>query len=1125
MFKTPGKLRGRTPRTTRKRDALGTRQPLTDILAPNVPAQPSAQKSAFLDKVHQFQIAEDAENQPPAARPTSRGKSPQRVGKPGNTDSGYHGMTEDEMEIDNRTETATEISGQQSLVQKVPLRDNQGPAQRIPETVAEVRDGDTSGDSFMSAKEDLTSRNASKGQLREEEMADEMEVDHIDWADKANTQGGDVEMAEQDEEAPTAEAEVMTEDQDQDQDAASETSGASSPEKPLQRKSSFTFTALPPRDPLGAKRSIGARNSQIDAARTSTLGRSFGAKSFGVAQDDEDEYAQEKPEESKAHSKTSTQLLHERINMLGKTKEPRPSKSIAQTVLNAQPAYPQLPAASESRSAAAPVDDDEDDDDWIAPVKPAQSQAAEPSPARPPMHQKSISTTAIPSPRPNLDQDARQAKAISVSNPNFAYAIGEIQSTTPAGSPPSKKHHDGPLSASKNKLYSVLKSAKSIFASSASASAAAKLEAHNTPTKSPRCEPSNESKTAAVLNMPGAMYSHQSFPDPPKSPTRSMISLVSKSPSRKTRSSNESDKKREKELKAQQKAADELEKAREKERQKAAKQQEKEKAKAQRNEPANTEKELPRPPTAESEQEQEELEQPVPAQQKQQPKSLLPGGKLRAPGRLAKPTRAEPAQPSRPAPVSIRVASQSQRLGQGPPASAFSKSQHESKAQGRPPTAGSTRPGSAQGSVRGSAAPQNARVKALEAAQRKKEADERAAQKKLEQKRELERKRAAKAEDERRAEEERRAAEQARIQEAKLAAQRQAEKQALEQRRKDEARHEAQRRQEEEKRAKAAQDLAEAIKRERAQETQKATRGDMGGTLRHMVKHTVPDYGQSRPPPQYNQSKPAKRAWDPADDEPAHYHPQPPQRPGMQRGPPSYQQQDAKRRRTNEEEPPMHQPPRSSVMAPPMRPSAMRKVSTHFSLIVLTEPMLTWVRSLLPTSSRMATLMLHHQHLTMPTDMDQACLRRLSPLSTNCSILAPKRAWPTTLVRWYRSQMPAYPSPRTRMAKQLSTTTIPKPGGTRTCTPVSNQQDQTNTKHPPVQHKPPNPPSPPPSTPKATTSNSRTSPPTAKTKTPRTKTTREPSAPPLGSRLPLSVICSRSSSWSILRRCLGLLAS
>jgi hypothetical protein len=100
VFKTPGKLRGKTPRTARKRDALEQRQPLTDVFAPNAQAGPTpAKTTTFYEKVTQFQIAEDGEYTS-QQRPLSRSKSPQRLGKPGNTDSGYHGMTEDEMEAD-----------------------------------------------------------------------------------------------------------------------------------------------------------------------------------------------------------------------------------------------------------------------------------------------------------------------------------------------------------------------------------------------------------------------------------------------------------------------------------------------------------------------------------------------------------------------------------------------------------------------------------------------------------------------------------------------------------------------------------------------------------------------------------------------------------------------------------------------------------------------------------------------------------------------------------------------------------------------------------------------------------------------------------------------------------------
>ncbi|TKA64548.1 hypothetical protein B0A55_11910, partial [Friedmanniomyces simplex] len=935
IFKTPGKLRGKTPRTTRKRDAAqAPRQPLTDIFAPNGNAQlaqPSARKyNTFYDKVAQFQIAEDQEDveNVPEQRPTSRSKSPQRVGKPGNTDSGYHGMTQDEMEVDAKTETAT-ASSQETEGQKVPVREDQARPQAVrQDTGAEGEQ--VNDESFMSAKEEIGSRNASREQLREEPEAE---------------QDGDVEMIDEEvpDEEPAVEETTATvfaaqDDNDvdlMDEDAVDDTphtpsDDASSPGKPLQRKSSFTFSALPAREPLTAKRSIGFRDSQVDAGRHSVLARSFGANNVGVPAPEEDgSVSPEKAEETRLHHKSTTQLLQERISMLGKLKEPRLSKSTAQSVLGAPAAYPKLPPADrESEEEADPMEAvvsakedvgdraeaEDEDDDWIAPSKPLaaqgksivqaapSSQTPEGSPSRPAMHQKSISTTQMPSPtRPAIPTGHQKAQ--SVSHPSLANAAGMMSSTTPIGSPAGRKHHDGPLSASKNKLWSAFKSAKNIFASSANASAAAKLEAHNSPAahRSPKRDFSDESKTAAVYNMPGAMYSEQQLPS-------KAASILSASPSRKTRNSNESDKKREKELKAQQKAQQkvdsELQKAREKERVRALKEQE-ERRKADEAEAARKERmEAERPISAGND--RSEMPPPPP------PKSMLPAGKLRAPGRLGKPTRA-PEPVGRPAPVNIRVASQSQRLGPAPNAS-LSRSQQECMAPPPPPKTG-LRTASAQDSVRGSTAPLagNARgVRALEAAAKKREADERAAAKKAEQKRELERKRAAKAEEERKAEEDRRAAEQARVQEAKLAAQRKAMEAEAMAKRKEALRQ--QQDAEERRKVREAHELADAIERERAARSvaPQHQRGDVGGTLRQLAKNTVPG-----PHANVARPAPAKRVYQPEDDEP--------QRPGLQRGAPSYQQNDAKRRRTNEEE---HETERHSVMAPPKRPSNMRKEST-----------------------------------------------------------------------------------------------------------------------------------------------------------------------------------------------------
>lgn len=935
----------------RKRDALEQRQPLTDIFAPNTQAVPTpAKNTAFYDKVTQFQIAEDGENLGTAQRPLSRSKSPQRVGKPGNTDSGYHGMTEDEMEVDAQTDSET-VPSQEYEAQQVPLRDDQAPAQRIADTGDES--ARTSDGSFVSAKDSI-SRNASKEQLREEpeddngtNPDDDMDVDQEVAAPAADENEDEENIKpEPDEEEP--EAAAAEEDQDLDAEMSHEASDASSPEKPLQRKSSFTFSSLPAREPLTAKRSMGGRTSQMDAPmRNSVLARSLG-KSFGAQQLEDGEAPQERAEEGPTQGKTSTQLLQERITMLGKTKEPRSSKSIPQSAL-----YPQLPQADademevdeeaapqpppkDAQESAAPLDDD--DDDWIAPSKPAQTGSKQPErlppptaeaqPARPPMHAKSISTTKLPSPTREIMAPPKSPhhKAMSVSNPNL---VSQAQSTTPAGSPVSKKQTEAPMSASK-KLWNTFKSARNLFASSAGSSAAAKLEAHSSSpmfTRKQKRDFSDESRTAAIVNMPGALYSESQFPQSPSRP----VSVAPASPTRKTRSSTESDKRKQKEMKAQQKAADELEKAREKERQKVAKAQE-EKLQAEQAEIARKEKEQQEAAAAEAaaaaaeaasaatrpasaDKDREDMPPPPP------PKTNMPTGKLRAPGRLMRPTRAN-TNAAKPAPVNIRVASQSQRMNTAPSQSSFSSSSQESMAPPPPPKTG-LRTTSAQGNARGSTMPaNNSRVKALEAAARKKEQEEREKQRKAEQKRELERKRAAKAEEDRRAEQERKAEEQRKLQEAKMAAQQQAQKQAAEAKRREQQRLEQQRLEQQRlqeaaaQKAKAAHDLAEAIARERAQQVP-PPRGDVGGTLRQLSQKVVPAP---------NPAKPAKRHLQNEDDE---ITVQQPQRPGVQRNPPSYQQNEAKRRKTEDVE--QEQDQRHSVMAPPKRPSTMRKVGPAHS--------------------------------------------------------------------------------------------------------------------------------------------------------------------------------------------------
>jgi hypothetical protein len=942
VFKTPGKLRGKTPRTARKRDALEQRQPLTDVFAPNLQAGPTpAKNTTFYEKVTRFQIAEDSGNVIPQQRVISRSKSPQRVGLPGNTDSGYHGMTEDEMEADNTQTDADTVPSQSLEVHSVPLRENQSPPRRLKDSSDAAEPA--SDESFMSAKE-AVSHNASK-----EQLYPDFEEDNATVADEdMEVEESVLEDAHEDIASPAAqgpeeaaEPEPTEQEQELHAEMSHDPSEMSSPaQQPLARKSSFTFSSLPAREPLTAKRSVGGRNSHMDAMnRNSVFAKSVG-KSFGVTLDDDEdgeENEEEREEEHKSQNKTSAQLLHERISMLGKAKESRSSKSIPQAL------YPQLPENDddEEQSGAedapepppkdAPALVDDEDDDWIAPSKPVQPRKVQneldtqnAASIRPSMHQKSMSTTYVPSPsRPLTQSTSHHSKAQSVTIAPMAL---DFDSTTPAGSPGGKKHVE-PMSASK-KLWGAFKSARNLFASSAGSSAAAKLEAHDSPAgkRSKKQDAAEEAKHDPMVKMPGALWSETQLSQTSSRP----LSTISGSPSRKTRSSTESDKKQRKEMKAQQKAADEFEKAREKERLKANKAQE-ERVNAERVEMERQEQKaqqeaeaaaVERPRTAEEERDREDMPPPPP------PKSMLPPGKLRAPTRPVRPARETATSKAKPVPVNIRVASQqAQRMGQPSSQESFTSS---ASSQGPPPPPKTgLRTTSAQANARASTMPQNnSRVRALEAAARKKEQEEREKQRKAEQKRELERKRAAKAEEERRLEQEKKAEEQRKMQEMKLAAQKQAEKQAAEAKRREQQRFEQQQQRLEQQRleqqraeqsaaakAKAAHELAEAIQRERA-EKQAFPRGDAPGTLRQLGQRTVPDPSTRQIQP--NPAKPPKRILSQEDDEPA------PQRPGMQRNPTSYQQNEAKRRKTDEYDQETDQ--RHSVMAPPKRPSNMRKV-------------------------------------------------------------------------------------------------------------------------------------------------------------------------------------------------------
>ncbi|RMZ82690.1 hypothetical protein DV738_g1582, partial [Chaetothyriales sp. CBS 135597] len=649
VFKTPGKMKGKTPRTNRRPRVGDSRMPLGDVFTSQStkkqsksPMRPLGQRPP--PPPPKFEIAKD------------RPELPQRQ-LPSQTDSGYQGSSQ----------SPSEAGEPPAIPPRSPLR----PAGQTPQNVArprQERERTTDG-SFHSAKE------STKQSARESV--------------------------------------------DLDMDDIGSPSDESTPDRPLIRKGSLTFASLPAREPLKTNDShivTHARDESEDESQPIRL-----------------------------PNKTTAQRLHDKLEQLGKAPA-RTSKSI-----------PSFMATANKSSAAPPIlhhpsgpTSGDDEDDWIKPLPSPGKQVAkaiadeaaggqdefdvrapeliaheermktpEPSPSPRPGfgHTKSFSTATLASPaKAAMVPPSPGSKSISVSNP------GAKATTTPQESP--RRYLD--LSASKQRLHSIMKTAKNLFTNSAGVSAAAKQEVlspcavKSTPNMMPGLFP----QTSLMLDKP--------------------LPAIASEEGRSMRSSTErerEDKRRQKETKAMQKMNDDLEKARQKEAQKAA--------------AANAQK------SAEAE--------PVETQRVTRTARVGAGHAAKA----------------RPAPVAIKVGMQ--RIAPGSSSIANPK-QDTLPAEPRRPRLNkkaSITSISSQSTtnLKTSVHPQVAKPKALLAAERKKLQDEQEAARKLEQKREMERRRQAQQE-EKRAEEERRERERVIAEQAK----RQAQQQAIEKKRQEAAR-------------------------------------------------------------------------------------------------------------------------------------------------------------------------------------------------------------------------------------------------------------------------------------------------------------------------------------------------
>ena len=482
-----------------------------------------------------FQVAED-----PVAT------APEKKAPKSNADSGYHGLPEDDMDVHDLPVVPQSSAGTNDTMEVSP----KSPPQEQPVAMSQSEGRSTADRSFHSAKEELTEKVGSEKPPTESHAA-------VDVQTTSEPTGHAPVKPDIQADKPITETPMDMDLIDKDLDAdlvvdeSRSPSQESSPARPLTRKSSLTFAPLPPRD-FTAKRSIGTRASQIghldqskgNIHRGSLLDQLKGGKSLGGTQ--QPEFVHEKEiggatdieverpglprEESdtdskmtKLHAKSSTQRLHDRINMLGKSQPARPTKSIPPAATAANVTYPELSKqetqpqllqniAGLASKAVAHQTGEEEDDEWIQPPQ------IQPKPSIRPELPKSTSvdvmenikgkqtisggdfdqsrnegqTTKEPSPLRQPDAQEHQTgeqffqRTASLSHstrPALAHNCAQVEtdnkptsSTTPTNNPSSQRYVDGPLSASKSKLQSIMKTARGLFSSSAGVSAQAKME-------------------------------------------------------------------------------------------------------------------------------------------------------------------------------------------------------------------------------------------------------------------------------------------------------------------------------------------------------------------------------------------------------------------------------------------------------------------------------------------------------------------------------------------------------------------------------------------------------------------------------------------------------------------------
>ncbi|KAI2629455.1 hypothetical protein GGS21DRAFT_540356 [Xylaria nigripes] len=410
IFKTPGKLRGKTPRTIRKGAVGENRVPLSNIFSSTPQGGPNPFSMQNHGKLNtpRVKIAADPLPSPTkAAMPTSPLK---RLASPivvlpskqvSMVDSGYHkSQTQDSMEVDDGMipDESTQPSSPKGSIQSDDVasevspiyEDVRSPAHPSPDLQREARDDELAIQQFtipMDADAASTNRQAHESTTPAgspvQSLLSDVETGSMpaDIPESSHTPSA---------EPPSADPDAMETALD---GVSPSPSDGSSPIRPIVRKSSLNFASLPAREPINHK-SIGnrvSRTSHLDQNRTSYY-RHTGGKSLGRTKDDlsdneNDNMDVDHPDvppktqsedtnNAVTQNKTYTQRLQDQISKLGKSQVnvQQSSKGNADSAPDMNALAPPTPLGKTINSplktttpwpGAFPEDDD---DDWIEPL-------------------------------------------------------------------------------------------------------------------------------------------------------------------------------------------------------------------------------------------------------------------------------------------------------------------------------------------------------------------------------------------------------------------------------------------------------------------------------------------------------------------------------------------------------------------------------------------------------------------------------------------------------------------------------------------------------------------------------------------------------------------------------------